>query len=462
MLTFHNTNAGCRCDRRKLFTAGIIVVWFGLANVLIDATRADEPVSETPSEDVQSLVEQLTADSRRVRLAAEAQLLNLGPEILPSLPRADDIRDANTRTAIARIRKTLETRQVDAQFQSSTFTLRGEHQLQHVAAELSRQTGNTIGLSRLPATLRSEKVSVRFENVPFWQAVTIIAEQKQLAWQINEGQMTLIQNEKPSTATSALPTAVVGPFHIALENPSVKDLPGASGGQLWSGVLVFTSEPRLQPLVIRYQSPSMTAASGDEKHKTSWQPFVTNAKYDRTLTTGNRQARVPVQFHVPENASGLSRSLTLQGNIDILCATPNRVFHFSVNATQPIDTAKQQADDVSIIINERTAGNLKTFVVNTAYRRSPLLFESHYSTVLPGDVRLQTPDGKIQPTRDSIEGKGAIHEQSAGFSSNETASATALLIERPTAIRTVSIKFTLTGIPIPSTESEPDTLPLNR
>src|SRR5207253_2219181 len=135
---------------------------------------ADSPPSQS---EVARLLNQLDADTRAERVAAERRLLELGPDVLPLLPPPELLRSAAVRDAVGKIRVELEQRKARESVLPSRVTLHGKQPVARALDEIARQTGNRVETASLPAAWLDRAVELDFDAVPFWQAIDGIAQQ---------------------------------------------------------------------------------------------------------------------------------------------------------------------------------------------------------------------------------------------------------------------------------------------
>ncbi len=110
------------------------------------------------------------------RQAAEAALIELGPDILELLPAADVPTTAEVRERLARIRGQLQTQQARRSLDASRVSLDGEMSLAEALRAIQQQTGNAlVGYEDF-----DQRVTVHFQQTPFWEAVDQLLDQAQL------------------------------------------------------------------------------------------------------------------------------------------------------------------------------------------------------------------------------------------------------------------------------------------
>src|SRR5262245_30969960 len=128
----------------------VATVWILPSLVRGAEDRAPASGKDLPQQ-VRKLLRDLDADERAVRVNAERELLDLGPEILPLLPAPELLKSAGVRGAVAQIRITLERRKARESVLPSRVTLEGKLPLKQVLQGISQQTGNSLDANTLSA-----------------------------------------------------------------------------------------------------------------------------------------------------------------------------------------------------------------------------------------------------------------------------------------------------------------------
>ena len=149
-----------------------------LASLVLSA--ADAPADTAPASDgaakdqVAALVKQLDARELTARDEAERKLLELGPPVLPLLPRISDETPAEVALRVSRVQQKLLQAQADAAAAPTLVTLKAtDAPISEVFADIAKQTGNPIIDHR--EAFGEEKtdphISVTFDKTPFWKAL---------------------------------------------------------------------------------------------------------------------------------------------------------------------------------------------------------------------------------------------------------------------------------------------------
>src|SRR5207302_995942 len=133
---------------------------------------------EEASAEVKDRVKQLLADLKDGDAARRAEaakaLVDLGPGILPLLPRAEEGKKGENKQLTQVIRQ-LQAAQAQKNYAPRTITLKGKDlPLSQALAELAKQTGNKVE-DRRRSKEDGVKVNLDLKQATFWQAFDTIA-----------------------------------------------------------------------------------------------------------------------------------------------------------------------------------------------------------------------------------------------------------------------------------------------
>jgi hypothetical protein len=157
----------------SMSAASLLALWILLAPVQPAADPAELELR------VQALVRQLDDRDPARRTAAEKELLEIGPAVLPHLPADQPNTAAEVRERLARVRGALQQAAAEQALRPSKLTLEGEMPLADVWAEIEKQTGNKIVDYREQfGEQPSERtVSLKLNQVDFWPALDQVLDQ---------------------------------------------------------------------------------------------------------------------------------------------------------------------------------------------------------------------------------------------------------------------------------------------
>ncbi|MGH7128702.1 MAG: hypothetical protein ACREIV_09035, partial [Planctomycetaceae bacterium] len=215
---------------RRLRIGGLLAVVLLLTTGWL---RAEDAPRETQA--VKELISKLDADERAVRAAAERQLLELGPRILPQLPPPDLLPPA-AQAALRRIRRQLEHTAARAAVRPSRITLTGTRPLREWLGLIVQQTGNDLDASALPAETLETPLAVDYDAETFWIVLDDLARRAGFRYETREkdkahgprpvgssSPLILVPGEA-ATGEQAVDSA--GAFRVAVLSAEVRPLQG--------------------------------------------------------------------------------------------------------------------------------------------------------------------------------------------------------------------------------------------
>ena len=134
--------------------------------------KEEKPV-DTLGPKVRALVKQLDANEQAKREAADKELIALGQDVLPLLPKPDARTPAEVKNRLKRVYTALLNQAVEASTKPAFVTLNGEMTLSEAMAAIEKQTGNKVVDKRVDFNQEAPdpKVKLALDKVPFWQAL---------------------------------------------------------------------------------------------------------------------------------------------------------------------------------------------------------------------------------------------------------------------------------------------------
>lgn len=123
-------------------------------------------------EKVEQLEKQLDADSVTDRDKAEAQLIELGPQILEYLNEVQEDATTDLRNRVNKVRTKLEKVAVEQYTEPSKVTLKGKSTVGEALKKIRRVTKNEVVC--LDVTQLEKTIELDLEDVDFWEAIDAI------------------------------------------------------------------------------------------------------------------------------------------------------------------------------------------------------------------------------------------------------------------------------------------------
>ena len=317
--------------RRVPLSAVLVTAALATALVPIPTAATDPQPATTRTPDLQESVRRLVADlgsnRRATRERARRKLLALGPDILEHLPAPASIRNAATRTAISRLRRTLEYTAASRSARASRVTITGEAPLEELVASISRQSGNSLVLGRLTPDRRRQPVAIKLNRATYWEAVDAVLSRTGLDLASRDGVATLVEGpDRPSAGS----VARSGAFRVRATARAPRPIPG-SDRYLVPLRLSWIAEPRLRPLYLVCR-PASFHASGrfDNGRSRPLAPRSPDATLELPLDGDDPRVQLRLDFQTPGDR--VPREITLAGTADVWLAAGSADFVFAGGA----------------------------------------------------------------------------------------------------------------------------------
>lgn len=203
--------------------------------------------------EIEAILKRLSDPDAAARVAAEQELLLVGPDVIPFLPAVDPRQDADFRERLGRVRRELERAHAELAAAASSVTLEGTLTLPEALQEIERQTGNRVldYRRRFGGTSEPVAVSLRAQGEPFWSVIDSILRKKQLALYPFSGEPNAVAIVPAADGVGQALTSYDRVFRVeATKLFAVRDLrdPFQTGLRL---SLEMVWEPRLNPILVK-------------------------------------------------------------------------------------------------------------------------------------------------------------------------------------------------------------------
>jgi len=382
---------------KSVGAAAIVLVFLSgwIPSGAISGGEPARPADRTLADQVESLLDDLDANQRAVRVQAEQDLLDLGPAILPLLPPPELLPSEAVRASVARIRTQLERRKARESVIASQVNLQGKHSLKTILDEISRQTGNSIDQSAVSPKTLERQLSLTFEKTPFWRALDETVKQAGLQYAFRtDAEAIVLRDEVIDGETDdELAVAYSGAFRLSVVNARLRPIAGRTDRQQLRIGMTVTPEPRLRSLFLKY-------AMADQKAASTAGPLAPqnpSAQYDLPLGDGGKHLRVSLDFEVP--AATRLDSVRLSGRLTMQTAAGSEHIRFRDLRAERV---ARRRGGVTVRL-ERAAtrpaeGDSREAVVQVTvtYDTGGPAFESHRTWIFHNEVWLEGEDGKRQ------------------------------------------------------------------
>lgn len=369
--------------KRLSALGGLLALALGLSVAL----SAAPPEPAGLKAQVQRLVAQLGVPARQV--AAETELIKLGPDILPYLPDEKAKLSEAQRERLKAIRSTLQEAQVLRELAPRTVTLQNPSlPLSQALEQIKQQTGIEVEDAR-EAKGDDPKLKLSLQRATFWQAVDTIAREADLQVSLYEKGGKVSLRDGPHRE---LPVCYSGLFRVQARRV-VTSLDLGAEAHLCTVHLEIAWEPRFQPLFLQTKPDSLVAQ--DDKGNALKAPDAGNG---RAPLSGPYFTEVQLTLEAPRRAAN---SLSLfKGDLAVI--GPGKMLEFTFDKLAKVDKqapadklpAKTQ-DGVTVKLREfTTESDLWTIGVLLEYPPGGPDFESFESWLVNNKAYLVSRAGR--------------------------------------------------------------------
>jgi hypothetical protein len=420
-----------------------------LLSVVLAATAEAEPQAEPDlAAKVRRLVRQLDAPQLRERDRAEEELLQLGPKVLPLLPKEPDPTKPEVDQRVGRIRQKLQRTQATASVEPSTVTLQGKVPLSKVFDEIQKQTGNKIVDLRKEAEEKpaDPEINVDFQKVPFWQALDrVLDEAKMTVYAYGEEKAIRVAPlMKPQTLRSQR-ACYRGPFRFEpISIVTQRDLRRPENDSLNLNVEVAW-EPRLAPITLQQKMGDLKAADENGRPVAIERP---EAEQEMPIEAERlaKEFTVPLKLP-PRDVKQIAR---LQGKLSAL--VPGKLETFRFTDLEKAKNVEKRIAGVTVVL-EGVRKSKKLWEVHTTVRfdeagdslASHRTWASANPAVLEDKNGKQVAHGSSETTKQTANELGVMYL----FYVEEPIGNYAFVYKTPGMIFSAPVEYELQGIELP-------------
>ncbi len=408
-----------------------------------DADGAASPVAVTAS-DVRKVLRKLESDELQARDAAEKQLVAMGAPVLPFLPEITSRTSGEMTIRLQRIRKALESSDVETFFEASTIKLSGTFAVSEALEQITEQTGNVINLQAQDA-MDGVEVELDADDQPFWEVMNTVMTQANLrinSFGSTEPELTLVPGGSPLSDEA---TFVSGPFRVQPSSvQTTMPFGGQAPGQLGLSLQV-TWEPRLQPVFMQIPMANLEAELADEE---TLQATVPGAAPEIPLNYGGCTTQVDLQLERPDRESqNIER---LSGEFVIAVPSARHEYQFKKFGNGARQTEKY--GDVRVTLEgARRNGAVYEMRVLVEFGNAQGALESFRGWILSNQAYLLDPNDR------RVENVGyqtyAVTQNAVGiaylFQINGDPNEFTLVYESPGSVTKQTVNYELRNIPLP-------------
>lgn len=400
------------------------------------------------STDLVSRVRELVADLDHRQLArreaAEKELLQLGPDILPLLPPIDNRMPAEMRQRLLRVVSVLQVRTAQQTIAPTKVSYEGAKSINELLEIITKQTGNA--LSEAPNATRV--VEVAWKDVPFWAAVDELLDAGQLTVELIADQSNVLTlAARPSGWSSRREHVVyVGPFRLQpLRLTAVRDLRNAGGSHLRLA-MELSWEPRLSPLAISYALRDIQAE--DDQKRPLIDPMI-QGEPEIPVHAGMSGVEWEIPLLLPDREA--RQIAFVRGKLTVLLPSRFEGFVFERDLAAARQVVQRKAG-VAVILDEvRQSGDVYQVRMRVRFDEAAGALESHRGWIFQNEAYLLDPQGErlenlgMEVTRQEENEVGVAYL----FDRPEGLQGCKFVYKTPILLLRHDVDYEITGLPLP-------------
>jgi hypothetical protein len=403
----------------------------------------EEPAQETAQKEelrktIATLAAQLDADQADLRDAAEAKLLELGPDAIELLPPLSDAASEECRMRMERVLESLGSQSNVDISQPTRISYDGTVPAKDALNHIATLSGNMLAS---PGTTIDQELTLQFDDTPYWEAVDEILDKLGLAIDPEDHPTLRLQPRRPESAQSGAMAAYAGMFR--LEPIAVRknfDLRNSEENSL-TVALCVTWEPRISPAILRVdlKGLELVCDNGEVLHP--------RLQQESEFIPFGATVGMQLEFEKPTPAA--KEIVKFQGTLEALVPGPSISLEFSELAQASAE--RMSAGDVIVTLEKaRKNRDLQELIV-TLSTRSNTNAEALQSLLSKHEAYLVDPKGQ----RMEFAGwsTNSVTENSLRFSylfdTGDSLDGYRFVYRYPQSIRSSSIRFSLGTIPLP-------------
>jgi hypothetical protein len=345
---------------------------------------ADKPSPAELKEKVKGLVAQLADKDAGKQDEAAIALIELGPDVLPYLPKPDAKLANSQKKALAAVRKTLRDQQVKRDLTPKLVTIDDELTVSKALAELEKQTGIHVDDEREGT---DSKIKLKLDKATFWQALDAIARDADGRVAYYRGGK-IILDKRPEGYVNP-PVSYDGIFRTTIRDITARRLLDTDNS-VYTAIVEVAWEPRFRPFRLDF-NPADLIVEDDKKVKVE----LPEAEKEPLAVT----SKAFVRFQVPLGA--LQRSSQKLGLLKskLKFVGPTRMDSFAFDKTLAEMKKDPRAREMSRegvtvkVANMELEKDHWTLVMGLEYPADGPQFESFESWLIFNELVLKSKDG---------------------------------------------------------------------
>ncbi len=357
---------------------------------------ADKPTPAELKDKVKTLVEQLADKDAGKQDEAAVELIQLGPDALPFLPKPNVKLSASQKTALAQIRKKLRDQQIQRDLAPKLVTIDAELTLSQALTELEKQTGIKVEDRR---ESDDPKMKLKLNKVTFWQALDVIARESDAVVNYYQGSKGLGLEKRPEGYVNP-PVAYDGIFRATVRRITAQRRLDLENSNYLADVEIAW-EPRFRPFRLDLVPDEFTIQ--DDKSRKVALPDNGRGGDEPRKDSRAVSSRYYVLFDVP--LGSLDRSSAKLGllKLPIKFVGPTRMQTFAFDKSlaeikKDPKTGEMTQEGVTVkVSNLELAKDHWTALMSLEYPADGPQFESFESWLIFNEMSLKNDKGDTFP-----------------------------------------------------------------
>lgn len=433
-----------------LFMAALrTVVWVALVFALTGPLLAQESEPNL-SDQVKAWVRRLDSDTLEERDRAEKKIIELGHESLEHLPQVKPNTAAETKARLQRIRTILEKARADSAAKASKITLSVKDKpFTEIIGAIEEQTGNKLVDYRrnFGQNADATKVSVDWEEVPFWEALDELFAKTGLEAYHYAGQPSVLafvaRQSSGNTKNPLVRTSEIFRFEPTRIESFLNLSDTAQRGTFMN--LQVAWEPRATPIVIKMPLDQLKIE--DENGKS-----LVSADSEGSLDTEVLQGVSAVDIQLPLGGVDRTSQKIAKLKGQVVALLPGRVETFTFDKLEKSRNVKDTRGAIEVIFEAfRQNGDIYEASIMLRVLNDQGALESHRGWVYNNEAYLEGRNGErvdiagFEETYRDVDSVGLSYK----FVLEREASDYQFVYRSPASIISLPVSFELTDIPLP-------------
>ncbi|HEX5104236.1 MAG TPA: hypothetical protein VFV87_10520, partial [Pirellulaceae bacterium] len=341
---------------------------------------------------VAALVRQLDSNQQAQREAAEKDLVELGPDVLPHLPALTPRTPAEVRNRLSRVRTALMKAEIEAATKPAMVTLSGEMLFSEAAAQIAEQTGNKLidYRERFNQEGSDPKIKVDVQGVPFWEALDTVLDAANLTiYNYDEEQGALAYTSRGDNAVPRVGKASYSGL-FRLEPTRVEAVRDLRNSNTHSLKLVTDAiwEPRIRPIVLEF--PLADVSATDE----SGSPIeIDRATGTLEVPADGTNSAVEIEFPLVAPSRNVKQLASIKAKLTAVVLGKIESFEFA--DLDKLKSAELERGGVTVIVEScRKNGDIYDVSMRVRFDKAANALESHRGWIYNNECYLLDPKGQ--------------------------------------------------------------------